>query len=108
MDIPAVTLGQIVQVWYNLACTETLTRSQLGHLKALFDGVAQKYDGTLALLRAQTVTANELQATMQPQTQVIAHLNEEIARLRTRLSAAEGRHVDAALIQGSAPHLRQN
>jgi cell wall-associated NlpC family hydrolase len=62
----------------------------------LFDGVAQKYDGTLALLRAQT--ANELQATMQQQTQVIAHLNEEIARLRTRLSAAEGRHVDAALI----------
>ena len=108
MDTSTVTLAHIVDVWYELACSGVLTRPQLAQLKKLFDGAAQQCDGTLALLRAQTAMANELQGVVEQQTQIIARLKDEMARLTTRLSAAEGRHVDAALLQGITPQRRQN
>jgi hypothetical protein len=87
-----VTLQHLVDLWYALACTSVLTRPQLDRFKILFDSAAQRFEGTLTLLRIQTTLVDSLNLVVQEQARQIATLTEEVERLRTGRTAAQESH----------------
>ena len=71
MEAQGPTMTQLVDLWYTLASSGTLTRGQLDALRDMLLATAAKFDGTLALLQAVTMQNAELRGVIEEQGKLI-------------------------------------
>jgi hypothetical protein len=82
------TFLRVIDLWYDLARGSPLDADQLLALRDALREQAGRFDGTLALLKAQTAIAVELEQICQAQRHIIMGLESEVADLKRRYGLA--------------------